>query len=153
MNAIESGAIQVTFGTSSTDPVAVFKWDLGDGATSTDATPTHTYSNIGHYTAILNYTTQAGCKGIAYSNAIILDAKINMDFSMSPNPVCGNSTVYCTTTPNSYDVNVFTWDFGDGGYFTGLSNPTHTYNTAGDYTIKLYMKNMSTTEQPYYIYL
>jgi len=40
-----------------------FKWDFGDGGTSTDQNPTHTYEKVGEYTATLTVTDQKGNKG------------------------------------------------------------------------------------------
>jgi PKD repeat protein len=40
-----------------------FKWDFGDGATSTEQNPGHTYAKIGEYTATLTVTDQKGNKG------------------------------------------------------------------------------------------
>ena len=135
--------ITVTFGANSSDPLASTSWAFGDGSVSTASSPTHTYTAIGHYAATLNYTTQAGCKGTAYSSPIIIDPKIKLDFSLTPNPVCGNNTVSFTTTANNYDINTYNWDFGDGGTSYGsIANPTYAYNAAGTYTIKLYVKNV-----------
>jgi PKD repeat protein len=40
-----------------------FKWDFGDGGTSSDQNPTHTYEKVGEYTATLTVTDQKGNKG------------------------------------------------------------------------------------------
>jgi len=40
-----------------------FKWDFGDGATSTEQNPSHTYDKIGEYTATLTVTDQKGNEG------------------------------------------------------------------------------------------
>ncbi|NIR50069.1 PKD domain-containing protein [candidate division KSB1 bacterium] len=50
-------------GSSSFDPDGVitsFDWDFGDGGTSTEADPTHTYQNPGTYTATLTVTDDDG---------------------------------------------------------------------------------------------
>lgn len=140
--------IAVSFSTSSSDPLVSTSWTLGDGSTSTAPSPTHTYTNIGSYVATLNYTTQAGCKGTAYSNAIIIDPKITLDFSVNPNPICGNSTVNFVTTANKYDINIYNWDFGDGtGSYSGVPSLTHTYGATGDYKVTLYVKNLGGCDQ------
>lgn len=46
-----------------------------------------------------------------------------------------NSTVYFSNT--SYNATSYYWSFGDG-YTSTSSNPTHTYSTAGTYTVTLY---------------
>jgi len=41
------------------------RWDFGDGATSTEASPTHTYAKPGLYTATLTVTDKAGASAAA----------------------------------------------------------------------------------------
>jgi PKD repeat protein len=42
----------------------------------------------------------------------------------------------------------YTWDFGDGGSSSGVSNPSHTYSTPGQYTVRLVVKdNRDTTSE------
>ncbi len=61
------------------------------------------------------------------------------DFSGSPTsgdaPLTVNFTDQSTNNPTSWS-----WDFGDGGSSTA-QNPSHTYNTAGTYTVKLTATN------------
>jgi PKD repeat protein len=40
-----------------------FKWDFGDGSSSAEQNPTHTYDKVGEYTATLSVTDQKGNKG------------------------------------------------------------------------------------------
>ena len=40
-----------------------FLWDFGDGKTSTDQNPTHTYDKVGEYTATLTVTDTKNNKG------------------------------------------------------------------------------------------
>jgi PKD repeat protein len=40
-----------------------FKWDFGDGQTSTEQNPEHTYTKVGEYTATLTVTNAKGNKG------------------------------------------------------------------------------------------
>jgi PKD repeat protein len=49
-------------GTADPDPAdsIVIEWDFGDGTTSNDPNPTHTYTNPGRYTAVLRVTDSSG---------------------------------------------------------------------------------------------
>jgi PKD repeat protein len=40
-----------------------YHWDFGDGASSTEQNPSHTYAKVGEYTATLTVTNQKGNKG------------------------------------------------------------------------------------------
>ncbi|GAB3457218.1 ThuA domain-containing protein [Actinophytocola sediminis] len=61
-----SGAapLEVALSTTVTDPEGdepfSYAWDLGDGSTSTEANPTHTYTEPGTYTATVTVTDAAG---------------------------------------------------------------------------------------------
>jgi len=50
-----------------------YKWDFGDGATSTQASPVHTYVKAGYYTATLTITDKRGNSSAA-NVAIVADA-------------------------------------------------------------------------------
>src|SRR5882762_7805394 len=69
----------VTF-TNQTTGAASYKWDFGDGATSTDASQSHTYPGKGKYVPTLYATTAGGVTDegstvihIAKSSAVKLD--------------------------------------------------------------------------------
>ena len=40
-----------------------YKWDFGDGGSSTEQNPSHTYEKVGEYTATLTVNDQKGNKG------------------------------------------------------------------------------------------
>ena len=53
-------------GSNSSDPdgsIQSYSWDFGDGASSTVADPSHTYSSAGTYTAVLTVTDDQGATG------------------------------------------------------------------------------------------
>src|ERR1044072_8014105 len=54
----------VTFTNKSEDAVS-YEWDFGDGTTSTEENPTHTYPGKGKYVPTLYATTSTGAKGEA----------------------------------------------------------------------------------------
>lgn len=69
---------------------------------------------------------------------------VNSDFELDP-VLSGNDTgcapyqVHFINT--SVSAETFTWDFGDGSPTSNLSEPTHTYNTAGTYIVSLHANN------------
>ncbi len=54
-NFPESGNVaqSISFNSSCSTNASRYKWDFGDGITSTDANPTHTYATAGTYTVKL----------------------------------------------------------------------------------------------------
>lgn len=53
----------------------------------------------------------------------------------APDSACVNTPVAFVN--NSVGATTYTWDFGDGSPLSYATNPTHTYTTAGTYTISL----------------
>ncbi|AKB20051.1 MULTISPECIES: disaggregatase related repeat-containing protein [unclassified Methanosarcina] len=52
--------LDVTFTDSSTGSPTAWNWNFGDGTSSTEKSPTHTYSTAGNYTVILTASNAAG---------------------------------------------------------------------------------------------
>lgn len=139
--------VLVNFTTWSSEPLATTNWVFGDlnssDNTSTLPTPSHKYTAVGKYVAQLNYVTQSGCKGSASSNVIIIDPKITtLDFSINPNPVCGNNPASFSATPNNFDITTYNWQFGDGGVAFGPQSTSHSYGAEGTYKVTMYAQNM-----------
>ncbi len=67
-------------------------WDFGDGATSTEQNPTHTYADYGVYSVSLTITTADGCS-----------SEITMEVWLDDNAPCNCPATYdpvCVETPN-----------------------------------------------------
>ena len=64
-------AVQFSSATSSDpdDSIVSYAWDFGDGDTSTDANPSHTYAE-GSYTATLTVTDEEGLTGSTTVNVV-----------------------------------------------------------------------------------
>jgi gliding motility-associated-like protein len=65
-------------------PYQVLSWDFGDGTSSAEASPTHTYTHKGRYTVTLKVLDNSGCL-ITQSNALdILDYFIEIPNVFTP---------------------------------------------------------------------
>ncbi|MDP6539825.1 MAG: PKD domain-containing protein [Planctomycetota bacterium] len=51
---------EVAFSDASTGPITTWSWDFGDGATSSDPEPVHTYTDAGSYTVTLTVSGPGG---------------------------------------------------------------------------------------------
>lgn len=116
-------------------------WDFGDGTTSTEQNPRHTYTTVQSYAVSLTIITNLGC-----SKTILKDVNINplpvIDFS-TPD-ICLRDAfvtfVNNTTIADNTEMQ-YLWDFGDPS--SGALNIStdkdgfHTYSRAENYTITL----------------
>lgn len=78
---------QFQFTNTSTNGTS-YVWDFGDGATSTDINPTHTYSTVGNFNVILTVTNCGISKQTnQFINLLSIDEFESNNFSIYPNPV------------------------------------------------------------------
>jgi len=66
---------------------------------------------------------------------LIVNPTPQADYFATQTSGCEGLTV--SFVENSENAVGFIWDFGDGSPLSNESNPTHTYNTAGQYTVSL----------------
>lgn len=112
-----------------------YLWDFGDGNTSTQLSPSHTYAAFGTYTVCLISTNTCG------SDTICIPVTVNCPaptaaYSYTALGVTASFTDGSTGSPSSW-----LWDFGDGGTST-QQNPSHTYSSPGTYTVCLITTNI-----------
>ncbi|CAN5126505.1 hypothetical protein BH09BAC2_BH09BAC2_18730 [soil metagenome] len=124
---------------TSVDPIVSYLWNFGDGTTSTQQNPSHTF-NVGVYTITLTVTTAGGC-----SNTIVVDKGISAgtkptaNFSATPRDVCAFKPVFFKDLSLGNPDKWF-WDFGDGGTSI-LQDPEHAYSDTGYFTVRLIVSN------------
>ncbi|NLK53510.1 MAG: PKD domain-containing protein [Bacteroidales bacterium] len=128
----------VQFTDQSTNSPTSWSWNFGDGGTSTLRNPSHTYNTTGTYTVRLTTTNSAGSDEEIKSNYITVTLPVIAPvtaFYGTPRTITAGQSVQftdkSTNSPTSWN-----WNFGDGGTST-LRNPSHTYHTAGTYTVTL----------------
>ena len=132
-------------GSGSTDPdedeIVSYSWDFGDGTTSDEVSPTHTYAASDTYTVTLTVTDERGAEGSS-SQSVAVEVPPNT----APEAVIGDP-VECTdgvcgfdgsgsTDPDEDEIVSYSWDFGDGTTSDEVS-PTHTYAASDTYTVTL----------------
>lgn len=120
---------------SSVDPVESWAWDLGDGTTSTDKSPSNYYPNAGTYPVKLSITTSTGCVDtVTYSTGIQISNKPTAAFTAAPLTTCAAGPIQFTNTSTGADF--YLWTFNDGGFST-VMNPAHQFGDTGIFTIML----------------
>ncbi len=110
-----------------------YLWDFGDGTTTTDANPLHTYTTAGVFTVTLSATTDSCTRTITLTNHITVFDPI-CNFTYVTNGKCIPLTA--TFTENSPTAISWFWSFGDGTS-SSAQNPVHTYSIAPTDSVKL----------------
>jgi PKD repeat protein len=137
----------VQFTGTSTGSIASWLWNFGDGTTSTEWNPSHTYQKAGSYTVSLTVV------GLGGSNTKTMEGYIQVtppapvaNFMAIPRSGDGPLAVKFTDTSTGH-VSSRLWDFGDGT--TSIEqNPIHTYTfkNTGDFTVSLTVTGLSGTD-------
>jgi len=128
--------LTVQFTDASTGSINSWSWNFGDGQTSTQQNPSHTYANAGTYTVALIVTGPGGSNTKTRSNYIVVNEPAPVaDFTGSPTSGTKPLAVQFTDA-SAGSINSWSWDFGDGQTST-QQNPSHTYANAGTYTVAL----------------
>ncbi len=112
-----------------------WEWSFGDGGTSTQQNPTHTYNTWGDFNACLAITTNLGCTD-TICHVIHVDTLPFVDFAYDT--VCFGDTTHFTNLSYGYSTTIVSnqWYFGDGNSSTEV-NPSHLYGASGNYTVTL----------------
>ncbi|MDN5215972.1 PKD domain-containing protein [Fulvivirgaceae bacterium BMA12] len=123
------------------DSPTAWSWNFGDPSsgdnTSTLQNPEHQYSNPGNYDVELRVTGISGCEKTIIKQITILEGP-SVDYTFTDD--CLNNSITFTNNSSGLDITGYSWDFGDGAT-SNLVNPTHTFGSAGDYTIMLTVDN------------
>ena len=132
---------EVQFTDQSTDPdgtIQSWKWDFGDGTTSTARNPTHKYSAKGKYTVKLTVTDDGGLQNTATKTVPVGIKPPIANFTFTPAAPRVGQMVQFTDQSTDPDgtIQSWEWDFGDGDTSTER-NPQHQYAQEGTYTVKL----------------
>lgn len=125
---------------ASTGPITSYLWNFGDGQTSTEANPSHTYTSAGNYSVSLRVRTASNCEHILTQTDLIKVGTFTAGIQIADNTVC-RGTAAQFTDMSSAGVVSRTWNFGDGSPTSNLANPTHTYTTPGTYTVSITSQN------------
>ena len=132
-----SGDPTVLFEDHSTlDPYA-WHWDFGDGTTSNEQDPTHTFTNNGAFTVCLIATNAGGTDTVCQELTIVYAYPFpEADFTYYTEGLGVAFVDLSTNDPVSW-----AWDFGDGN-FSEEQNPIHVFDESGNYSVCLTATNI-----------
>ena len=118
-------------------PEYTYLWDFGDGTTSTERNPRHTYDREGAYTASLTVTDSKGTPAV--SSVALTATCPPVNATASGTPLSGQAPLIVTfegTATGGCAPVAYVWEFGDGGTSTE-QNPSHEFPAEGNYTATL----------------
>ncbi len=122
-------------------PITSYQWTFGDGGTSNQANPTHTYQVNGNYTPVLIIKNADGCIDTFSTPVIKVGSTLNPEFIAAPLTQCVDQPVNFTNqTQGTTNNTQYLWNFGDGQTST-LKNPVHAFSDTGTYNITLTVIN------------
>jgi PKD repeat protein len=111
-----------------------FKWQFGDGSTSTEENPSHLYVQPGIYPVSLRVKNEFGDSYILKDTVkVYANPEAVFDF-YPPVPKIPDEPV--SFTDYSKNAVHYLWDFGDGHTSTD-KDPIHYYSAAGEYNMML----------------
>jgi len=113
-------------------PGATVSWQFGDGNTSSEFNPVHTFLDPGIYTVIQKASSGCGFDS-TIANITVLPAP-EVSFVCLPQ-ICREDSLFFINTSAGSLAGVY-WDFGDGDSSI-LNNPSHSFNLAGTQTVTL----------------
>ena len=117
--------------TNFSTPGASVSWNFGDGNTSNEPKPVHTFLQAGTFTVVQKVSS--GCGYDSTFTAITVLPAPTVSFTSAPQ-VCLGDTLAFTNTSESLSGTL--WTFGDGDSSV-LYHASHVWSQAGMYTVQL----------------
>jgi len=123
--------------------VTAWSWDFGDGTTSSQPSPSHTYSQTGYYNVSLKVTNSGGC-----SNTAARSRYVRVVDGIQPNFTWNQTSAACSAPFVLNFINqaagpgnlTFSWNLGNGASPAASSDTSPvniTYPATGSYDVTL----------------
>jgi PKD repeat protein len=127
-------ALKYTFKSKVSTNINSWYWDFGDGTTSTDPNPVHTFPKYGSYKVSLEVQDTGGiCKSYYIIGIIINRCSAKYSYLTK-----ADSVIF--SLPYSSSSATYSWNFGDGTT-SNLAKPYHLFASTGYYYVCLYLSD------------
>jgi hypothetical protein len=120
-----------------------YSWTFGDGATSQERHPAHTYVNEGIYEVVLTVSDGVGT-GRATATLEVLNAApvlVPLDVPATAEEAKPLTFQASASDRGTADTLSYSWNFGDGSPVVTGAKVTHAYADDGDYTVTVTVKD------------
>ena len=134
--SVDSTGMIVSF-TNYSSPATNYFWSFGDGTSSIQMNPVHTFSQVGPHTVCLTMTDSASGCSDTFCNQVSASNACNPVFSVQPDSanVLGVAMTFSVYSPCGVPSSI-TYSFGDGTIITSNSSVvTYNYATPGTYYV------------------
>ncbi|MEN9572059.1 MAG: hypothetical protein RL172_3290, partial [Bacteroidota bacterium] len=130
---------QLSFNNSSSSSGSITNtWYFGDGSSSTDSTPVHTYNSTGTYAVKLVVKSSQGCTDSITQN-VSVQLPVSANFTSSKQASC--TTPFSVSFFNQHEAgNTYKWYVNDSLMAT-TANPVYEFTDTGYYDIKLVVRD------------
>ncbi|PHR45410.1 MAG: hypothetical protein COA32_13275 [Fluviicola sp.] len=109
-----------------------WQWDFDDGSNAIIQNPNNTYASSGTYNVSLTVTNVSGCSDDTTHDVMVYQVP-TADFTF--NNECYYENIVFNEDAVPY-ANEYEWFFDDGNT-SSAANPSHLYNSAGEYNVSL----------------
>jgi PKD repeat protein/ABC-type branched-subunit amino acid transport system substrate-binding protein len=131
--------LTVQFTDQSTGNITNLFWNFGDGTSTSDRNPTHTFTGVGTYNVFLTVSDPSGTSSVLRQVVVENPASPPPLARFTTTPASGVAPVAIQFNNQSTgNVTEYTWNFGDGSLSTD-PNPIHIFAFPGTYTVTLFV--------------
>lgn len=127
--------LDVQFQDESDGPIVTWAWSFGDGETSTEQEPEHTYATGGSYTVSLTVTDSNGGADTEVKKRAVMVGAAVASFAADKDSGCIPLDVEFENAATGV-VSEWDWDFGDSST-SKVPSPMHLYTDTGTYTVTM----------------
>ena len=123
--------------TSESDNIESVHWNFGDGTTSNEYSPAHTWTETGEYLVRMTVTTVSGCSN-SFEALIEVGSQQTADFIHNiPDTICASDYIsLLDQSENDSLIDQWIWNFSDGGVSI-MKNPSYHFTDTGSMNASL----------------
>ncbi|MBK9247233.1 MAG: PKD domain-containing protein [Ignavibacteria bacterium] len=130
--------LTVKFTDASAGSPSNWNWNFGDNQSSTEQSPSHTYTQVGSYTVRLIISNGSKSDTVTKNAYITVQDVVVVTADFQGNSTKGRAPLMVKFSDMSTGgPAAWSWDFGDGSALATINNPEHTYTVPGIYSVTL----------------